>query len=167
MTDCNLPPKLPDMHIFGCFRPYAPSSRSVDFAIDLKVNVSYLRIRNIIPSSLPIALFFRCGIVCLYGTDELRRMVMNATCSVIRNGNSAAVVLPSEWRKRFGVQIGDTLSISMPSDGEISFSVQRKDDDAIAAAEDLLSTIDSLPDIPWLCGDSPDDDRELVSQRYV
>lgn len=92
---------------------------------------------------------------------------MNVTCSVIRNGNSAAVVLPSEWRKRFGVQIGDTLSISMPSDGEISFSVQRKDDDAIAAAEDLLSTIDSLPDIPWLRGDSPDDDRELMSQRYV
>lgn len=92
---------------------------------------------------------------------------MNTTCSVIRNGNSAAVVLPSEWRKRFGVQIGDTLSISMPSDGEITFSVQRNDDDAIAAAEDLLSTIDSLPDIPWLCGDSPDDDRELVSQRYV
>ena len=92
---------------------------------------------------------------------------MNATCSVIRNGNSAAVVLPSEWRKRFGVQIGDTLSISMPSDGEITFSVQRNDDDAIAAAEDLLSTIDSLPDIPWLCGDSPDDDRELVSRRYV
>ena len=70
---------------------------------------------------------------------------MNTTCSVIRNGNSAAVVLPSEWRKRFGVQIGDTL----------------------VAAENLLSTIDSLPDIPWLCGDSPDDDRELISRRYV
>ena len=92
---------------------------------------------------------------------------MNATCSVIRNGNSAAVVLPAEWRKRFGVQVGDTLTVATPSEGEISFSVQDRKNDAAIAAQKLLNTIDALPNIPWLRGDSPDDDRELLGQRYV
>ena len=92
---------------------------------------------------------------------------MNTTCSVIRNGNSAAVVLPAEWRKRFGVQIGDTLTVATPSEGEISFSVQDRENDAATAAKQLLNIIDSLPNIPWSMGDSPDDDRELLGQRYV
>ena len=92
---------------------------------------------------------------------------MNATCSVIRNGNSAAVVLPSEWRKRFGVQIGDTLTVATPSEGEISFSVQGRENSTATAAKRLLDTIDALPNVPWLRGDSPDDDRELLGQRYV
>lgn len=33
--------------------------------------------------------------------------------------------------------------------------------------EDLLSYIDSLPKIPWEGGDSPEDDKRTLAERYM
>ncbi len=91
---------------------------------------------------------------------------MNETCTVLRNGNSAAVVLPSEWRKQFGIKAGDTLRISTPAEGEITFSVIKRNNKKESLGG-LLDILDGLPNVAWERGDSKEDDRELLGQRYV
>lgn len=91
---------------------------------------------------------------------------MNSTCTVLKSGNSAAVVLPAEWRRRFGVKAGDVLRVSASTDGEITFSVPRRKS-RVESVDSLLGTLEGLPDIPWVGGDSPEDDRELLGRRYA
>ena len=86
---------------------------------------------------------------------------MEGTCVVAKNGNSATVVLPAEWRRACGIEIGDELEFHANANGEISFS-KKAGRSKTQAADELLVLIGSRPNTPWLRGDSPDDDKELI-----
>lgn len=89
---------------------------------------------------------------------------MTATCVVTRNGSSASVVLPAEWRKENGVEVGDVLEIGMDVRGQIMF---RKPRSRVTDGrfDRLLSLVGSLPDVPWTNGDLPSDDKMLLGER--
>lgn len=90
---------------------------------------------------------------------------MNTTVSVIKTGNSAAVVLPAGWRRQNAVEVGDLLVCSADAEGRIIFEKpQQKENDM--ALQHLYGLIDALPNVPWTRGDSKKDDRELLAERY-
>lgn len=91
---------------------------------------------------------------------------MGATATVIRNGNSAAIIIPASWRKRYGISIGDRLELDDAIPGKLVLSTPSSND-RLKAVEELNDFIDSLPIIPWERGDSPDDDKELIGERYA
>lgn len=90
---------------------------------------------------------------------------MNTQCIVVKNGNSAGVTLPVEWRRKNDVDVGDALIIEDLGDGRIAFSkpINAKDE----VANNLLAYIESLPKRPWDSGDTPADDKALARERYV
>lgn len=91
---------------------------------------------------------------------------MGATATVIRNGNSAAVIIPSSWRKRYGVDIGDKLELNDAIPGKLVLS-KPTTNNRLEAVDELTDFIDGLPAIPWAHGDSPEDDKELIGERYA
>lgn len=90
---------------------------------------------------------------------------MNAQCTVVKNGNSAGVTLPVEWRRKNNVDVGDALIIEDLGDGRIAFSkpIHKKGE----IANDFLAYIESLPKHSWDSGDTPADDKALARERYV
>ena len=87
---------------------------------------------------------------------------MNAMLSAAQDGDGA-VALPSEWHRQLKARPGDSLAASaVLEDGSPAFARSGK----AAAAKQLMETVDSLPNVPWLNGDTPDDDRELLSRRF-
>lgn len=90
---------------------------------------------------------------------------MNATVSVIKTGNSAAVVLPAEWRRRNAIEVGDVLVCSADVEGRIVFEKPAQTSNE-SALRRLYGLVDSLPDVPWTRGDSKEDDRNLLAERY-
>lgn len=89
---------------------------------------------------------------------------MAATCVVTRNGSSSTVVLPADWRKANGVEVGDVLEIWTDVSGQITFRKPRNRG-RDGRFDRLLSLVDSLPDVPWIGGDSPSDDKRLLGER--
>lgn len=92
---------------------------------------------------------------------------MAATCVVTKNGSSASVVLPAAWRKRNNVSIGDVLEIETEIGGQITFKKASADEERIKKMDEMLAFMDSLPHVPWTEGDSPDDDKRTLGDRYV
>lgn len=88
------------------------------------------------------------------------------TCKVIRSGNSAVVVLPSDWRKKSGVSVGDELVVTTNEDGTISFSKVVDNSEKIALLKNLRELSLNMPRIPWE-DDSKEADRALLEARYV
>lgn len=87
---------------------------------------------------------------------------MDAMLSAAQGGDGA-VALPSEWHRQLKARPGDSLAASaVLEDGSPAFARSGK----AAAAKQLMETVDSLPNVPWLNGDTPDDDRELLSRRF-
>lgn len=88
---------------------------------------------------------------------------MGAMLSAAQDGDGA-VALPSEWHRQLNAWLGDSLAASaVLEDGSSAFAQGGE----AAAAKQLMETIDSLPNISWLNGDTPDDDRELLRQRFA
>ena len=92
---------------------------------------------------------------------------MPATCVVTKNGSSATVVLPADWRKANGIEVGDVLEIGTDVKGQILFKKPKETNEQEGRFNRLLSLVDSLPDVPWAGGDSPDDDKKLLGERYA
>ena len=87
---------------------------------------------------------------------------MDAMLSAAQDGDGA-VALPSEWHRQLKARPGDSLAASaVLEDGSPAFARSGK----AAAAKQLRETVDSLPNVPWLNGDTTDDDRELLSRRF-
>ena len=87
---------------------------------------------------------------------------MDAMLSAAQDGDGA-VALPSEWHRQLKARPGDSLAASaVLEDGSPAFARSGK----AAAAKQLMETVDSLPNVPWLNGDTTDDDRELLSRRF-
>ena len=87
---------------------------------------------------------------------------MDAMLSAAQDGDGA-VALPSEWHRQLKARPGDSLAASaVLEDGSPAFARSGK----AAAAKQLMETVDSLLNVPWLNGDTPDDDRELLSRRF-
>ena len=91
---------------------------------------------------------------------------MDGICTVAKNGNSATVTLPAQWRKGCGIDFGDELEFHATDDGRISFRKREVADD-VDLFERFEDLIESMPDIPWTRGDSSEDDRELLAERYA
>ena len=89
---------------------------------------------------------------------------MEAT--VIKCGNSAAIVLPAAWRKRYNIDIGDVLTLDDSIHGELRLA-KTEHADKLAAIDKFERYLESLPKIPWERGDTPADDRELIGERYA
>ena len=87
------------------------------------------------------------------------------TCVVTKNGGSATVVLPSAWRKRNNVRIGDTLEIKSNIDGQITFA--KMNDAKAEALDDLLSFLDELPSVKTIGDASKESDRKVLAERYA
>lgn len=92
---------------------------------------------------------------------------MPATCVVTKNGSSATVVLPADWRKANNVEVGDVLEIGTDVKGQILFKKPKEEGPQDGRFNRLLSLVNSLPDVPWAGGDSPDDDKKLLGERYA
>ena len=75
-----------------------------------------------------------------------------------------AVALSPECYGQFSARLSGATASSAPSEDESPTFYQN---DEAAAAKQLIETIDSLPNISWLNGDTPDYDRELLSQRFA
>ena len=91
---------------------------------------------------------------------------MDGICTVAKNGNSATVTLPAQWRKGCGIDFGDELEFHATDDGRISFRKREARDNG-DLFEQFAGLMESMPDIPWTRGDSPEDDRELLGERYA
>lgn len=74
-----------------------------------------------------------------------------------------AVALSPECYGQFSARLSGATASSAPSEDESPTFYQNDE----AAAKQLLETIDSLPNKLWLNDDTPDDDRELLSQRFA
>ncbi len=89
-----------------------------------------------------------------------------AVSKVIKSGNSAVVVLPSEWRKRCGVEVGDELVVTPNDDGTISFSKKLDNSRQLAALMAIKELSESLPKVPW-ADESREGMRAILEERYV
>lgn len=87
------------------------------------------------------------------------------TCVVTKNGGSATVVLPSAWRKRNDVSIGDTLEIKANVDGQITFS--KVGNTKTEAIDDLLDFLEELPSVEVIGDASKESDRRILAERYA
>lgn len=90
---------------------------------------------------------------------------MGTSATVIKFGNSAAVVLPARWRKANGIEIGDKLQVNESVPGRLTFITGPRASRR-AALQDLDVLLSSLPRREWEGGDSPDDDRRMIAERY-
>ena len=91
---------------------------------------------------------------------------MDGICTVAKNGNSATVTRPAQWRKGCGIDFGDELEFHATDDGRISFRKREAAGNG-DLFEQFEGLIESMPDVPWTRGDSPEDDRELLGERYA
>lgn len=89
-----------------------------------------------------------------------------AVSKVIKSGNSAVVVLPSEWRKKCGVSIGDELVVMAHDDGTISFAKKLDTSKQVAAVLAIGELCAQQPKIPWE-DESKEGTRVILAERYV
>lgn len=88
---------------------------------------------------------------------------MGAMHLAAQDGGGAVALSPERYGQ-FSARLSGATASSAPSEDE---SPTFDQSDEAAAAKQLIETIDSLPNISWLNGDTPDDDRELLSQRFA
>lgn len=83
-----------------------------------------------------------------------------------KNGNSAAVTLPAEWRRREHVQVGDTVEVHYEYDGRLYITAKKKGGNKRRQLfDELMSAVDEVPSVPWE-DDSPEADRAILAERY-
>lgn len=86
---------------------------------------------------------------------------------VCKNGNSAAVTLPVEWRRSVHVEIGDTVEVHYEYNGALYVAPKKSQRDRQRQIlAELLDEVDKMPRVPWP-DDSPEADRALLEDRYV
>lgn len=86
---------------------------------------------------------------------------------VCKNGNSAAVTLPADWRKKAHVEIGDTVTIHYEYDGMLYIEAKKRGTKAKARIlDELVRNIEKAPSVPWE-NDTPEADRSLLEERYA
>lgn len=85
---------------------------------------------------------------------------------VCRNGNSAAITLPAEWRKAARVEIGDVVDVYYDDIRTLLVSKhdEQSDQRQLVLAE-LMGEVNGTPAVAWP-DDSPDDDRAALEARY-
>lgn len=91
---------------------------------------------------------------------------MNATATAFKAGNSVVVALPPSWRKANGVHAGDKVVLDDSVSGEITFRKVSEESGA-GDFEGLVDFVESLPMGDWPWGDSKEDDRALLAERYA
>lgn len=91
---------------------------------------------------------------------------MSTVATAFKAGNSVVVALPPTWRKANGVQAGDKVVLDDSVSGEITFRKASEEPKAGSLA-DLVDFIESLPAGEWPWGDSKEDDRALLAERYA
>ncbi len=89
-----------------------------------------------------------------------------AVSKVIKSGNSAVVVLPSDWRKKCGVNVGDELIVTANDDGTISFAKRLDTSKQVAAVLAIGEMCAQQPKIPWT-DESKEGTRAILAERYV
>ena len=85
---------------------------------------------------------------------------------VIKSGNSAVVVLPSEWRKKCGVNVGDELEVMANDDGTISFAKKLDMSKQVAAVLAIGEMCARSPKTVW-DDESKEGTRAILAERYV
>lgn len=83
---------------------------------------------------------------------------------VCKNGNSAAITLPAEWRRREHIEVGDTVEVHYEYDGRLYVASKKgQRDKRKRALAELLDEVDKMPSVPWP-DDSPEGDRRLLEE---
>lgn len=86
---------------------------------------------------------------------------------VCKNGNSAAVTLPAEWRRQAHVEVGDTVEVYYEYNGPLYIAAKKPQHDTRRQLfAELMKDVEHMPRVPW-DDDSSQADRDLLEKRYV
>lgn len=86
-------------------------------------------------------------------------------CTVSKNGSSATVVLPAEWRRANQVEFGDAMEVVTDVQGQITFKIPGTARDA--KIDEMLDFANSLPSLPWDGSSTKADDKRILGERYA
>lgn len=86
-------------------------------------------------------------------------------CTVSKNGSSATVVLPAEWRRINQVEVGDSMEVVTDVRGQITF--KKADAGRQSKIEEMLDFANSLPSLPWNGTSTREDDKRILGERYA
>lgn len=91
------------------------------------------------------------------------------TASVMKSGNSAVITLPSTFRKRTGIEIGDKVSVEYPDETSMLVKpVETRREEREAAARELFEFAESMRGkSAGSYADGKEGIRDVLEKRYV